>query len=124
MNEPRRGAQTLAADPVLQRDDEHARLLKIVIILPTDYTEVGGTIERWADPNLPYPDCSGGCKWARWLGDHKEGDGLSLDWLVCAHPTGPRRGLLTYEHQSGSHCGWEPDEEYGPGEIDRLEARI
>lgn len=45
----------------------HKHLLSIYPQLPTDYTDYGGTIERWADPNDNYPDCSGGCRWAAWL---------------------------------------------------------
>ena len=35
----------------------------ILKILPSDYTEYGGEIERWTDVTLGYPDCSCGCKW-------------------------------------------------------------
>jgi len=78
--------------------DKHAELLAVVKRLPTDYTEYGGEIERWSGGDA-YPDCSCGCRWAILL----EGK-LGFDWLVCAKPTGPRAGLLTFEHQTGSVC--------------------
>lgn len=86
----------LPRDP---RDDpanaEHYALFDRRTVLPTDYTEYGGTVERWrGEP--PHGDCSTGCIWARWL----EGD-LGSDWCVCARPDGPRFGLLTFEHQAG-----------------------
>jgi hypothetical protein len=72
-------------------------LWKVVKILPTDYTEYGGTVERWQDPNKGYPDCSSGCRhwWA-----------LDADWGVCRNHNSPRAGLLTWEHQAGEGC-WE-----------------
>jgi hypothetical protein len=72
-------------------------LWQIVKILPTDYKDYGGEVERWQDPAKAYPDCSLGCRhwWA-----------LDADWGVCRNPTGPRSGLLTWEHQAGEGC-WE-----------------
>jgi hypothetical protein len=72
-------------------------LWEIVKILPTDYTDYGGGIERWKDPDKGYPDCSSGCRhfWA-----------LDADWGVCCNPQSPRAGLLTWEHQAGEGC-WE-----------------
>lgn len=40
---------------------------KILKILPQDYSDYGGEIIRWEDPQKSYPDCSCGCKWAAWL---------------------------------------------------------
>ena len=74
-------------------------LWAVVKRLPTDYTDYGGTIERWADPDAEYPDCSAGCKWAIPL----EGE-LGFDWVVCSKPNAPRSGLLTWEHQAGKDC--------------------
>jgi len=74
----------------------HAHLGKIAPVLPSDYTDYGGTVERWADPDGDYPDCSSDCRWARWLGD-----GLGYDWCVCSRPDAPRSGYLTFEHQAG-----------------------
>jgi hypothetical protein len=73
--------------------------------LKSDYSDYGGEVERWADPNENDADCSSGCRFACYL----EGSG---DWLVCANPASPRAGLLTWEHQAGRGC-WvpEPDEE-------------
>lgn len=74
-------------------------LWKIVKILPTDYKDYGGEIERWADSKEDYPDCSSGCRhwWA-----------LDGDWGVCQNPRSARAGLLTWEHQAGYDC-WEHD---------------
>ncbi len=78
---------------------EHWALFDRRTILPSDYADYGGTAVRWERGDLPYPDCSCGCKWARWL----EGE-LGGDWCVCARQDGPRFGLLTFEHQAGSGC--------------------
>jgi hypothetical protein len=77
----------------------HAHLLDLASQLPTDYSDFGGKVERWSDAGKSYPDCSMGCKWAAWLEPP-----LGLDWCVCASPKGPRRGLLTFEHQAGDGC--------------------
>lgn len=71
----------------------------IVKILPTDYSDYGGKVERWADSNMDYPDCSSGCRW--WI----PLDGLlGQDWGVCTNKRSPRAGLLTWEHQAGKNC--------------------
>lgn len=72
-------------------------LWKIVKILPTDYKDYGGEIDRWADNKEAYPDCASGCRhwWA-----------LDADWGVCRNPRSARAGLLTWEHQAGHQC-WE-----------------
>ena len=96
-------------------DGEHRRLMSIVPLRPEDYDPWGDDI-RWADEERAYPDCSCGCKWARWLEDLDDGkpksEGgrgrLSMDWLVCTNPRSHRVGLLTFEHQG---CGaFDPDE--------------
>ena len=69
----------------------HEALLAICRRLPTDYTDFGGTIDRWADANGYYPDCSCGCRWAEWLAAP-----FTSDWCVCTNPTAPRVGLLTW----------------------------
>lgn len=66
----------------------------IVKVLPTDYTDYGGEVERWKDGD-DYPDCSSGCKWY-WA--------LDSDWGVCTKVGAPRQGLLTFEHQTGRGC--------------------
>lgn len=71
----------------------HKHLLKIVKCLPQDYSPWGSEI-RWRDPNLSYPDCSWGCKFAVPL----EGE-FGADWVVCSNPDSHRAGLLTFEHQ-------------------------
>lgn len=81
----------------------HLHLLKIVPRLETDYVDHGGKVERWKDPMLAYPDCSCDCKFAQWLADMPQ-ESLSADWLVCTNPDGPRKGLLTFEHQAGFEC--------------------
>jgi hypothetical protein len=70
----------------------------IVKILPTDYTDYGGKVERWKDDS-DYPDCSCGCRWYLPL----EGL-LGSDYGVCSNKNGPRKGLLTFEHQAGKGC--------------------
>lgn len=84
--------------------DEHARLHSILPILASDYADYGGAIIRWEDPQQAYPDCSAGCRFARWL----EGD-LGADWCVCTNPMSHRCGLLTFEHQGCQR--FEPEEE-------------
>lgn len=79
-------------------DTTHAVLFTLLKRLPTDYTDYGGTVERWADGD-DYPDCSSGCCWFVPL----EAE-LGNDWGVCANPNGPRAGLLTFEHQAGRGC--------------------
>ncbi len=74
------------------------KIWKIVIILPTDYTTYGGTVERWTIPDKPYPDCSCGC--AQWCA-------IDNDWGICVKEGGPRAGFLTWEHQAGYGC-FEP----------------
>jgi hypothetical protein len=74
-------------------------LFKSLKILPTDYEDYGGEVKRWKDPNLNYPDCSSGCSFFVEL----KGS-LGFDWGVCSNPNGPRKGLLTWEHQAGFGC--------------------
>jgi hypothetical protein len=74
-------------------------LCKSLKILPTDYEDYGGEVKRWKDPNLNYPDCSSGC---RFFAELK--GSLGLDWGVCSNPNGPRKGMLTWEHQAGFGC--------------------
>lgn len=79
-------------------------LSKCLKVLPTDYTEYGGEVERWKDSKIDYPDCSRGCKhWVPLYGD------LGNDWGVCANENAPRQGLLTWEHMAGFGC-FESDE--------------
>jgi hypothetical protein len=89
--------------------DEHKRLIDLMKKLPTDY-QPWGKIERWEDKNKVYGDCSSGCKWARWLEDHKD-ESLSLDWCVCTNSKSPRCGLLTFEHQGCLDYEWDEDGE-------------
>ena len=75
----------------------------ILKVLPTDYRDYGGKVERWKHVDLSYPDCSAGCKWFVPLYD--EGwDGADADWGGCTNPNSPRAGLLTWEHQAGFNC--------------------
>jgi hypothetical protein len=78
---------------------ESKSLFKILKILPTDYSNYGGEVERWKDESKAYPDCSCGCKYFLPL----KGD-LEFDWGVCSNPESPRAGLLTWEHQAGFDC--------------------
>lgn len=75
----------------------------VVKILPTDYTDYGGKIERWIDDNTNYPDCSSGCIHWRPLYDFKTGN-ADGDWGICSNPASLRAGLLTWEHQAGYQC--------------------
>lgn len=73
-------------------DPTHDHLCEIVRKLPEDYDVWSeGKVERWADSDQAYPDCSMGCKHAQWL---EKGD-----WCVCSNPESHRCGLLTFEHQ-------------------------
>lgn len=77
----------------------------VIKILPTDYTDYGGSIKRWANEEDSYPDCSCGCKYFR---DILQEDGnVDGDWGVCWNQNSPRYGLLTWEHQAGFLC-YEP----------------
>lgn len=82
----------------------HDHLLKIVKRLPTDYSNFGD-VKRWEKDDLPYPDCSCGCKHFLVL----EGT-LGMDWGICSKADSPRAGLLTFEHQAGFGC-FEMEEE-------------
>ena len=83
----------------MDRPDLHKTLLDNVIRLPSDYLDYGGKVERWSDPEMPYPDCSCGCRFFAAL----EGP-LGTEWGVCTKMDGPRLALLTFEHQAGYGC--------------------
>jgi hypothetical protein len=75
------------------------KLWDILVRLPTDYSNYGGQVERWADESKSYPDCSSGCKhFVPLVGE------LGFDWGVCGKKGSPRAGLLTWEHQAGFGC--------------------
>lgn len=77
----------------------HAMLHRAKQALPSDYADYGGEIQRWAQADAAYPDCSGGCRhWRPLKGT------LGWDWGVCVNLKGPRFGLLTFEHQAGFEC--------------------
>jgi len=78
---------------------EHLKDLKI---LPTDYFEYGGQIERWKDKTKDYPDCSLGCK--HFVKSNSNKDSLGYNWGVCTNAKSPRNGLLTFEHMAGYGC--------------------
>lgn len=80
-------------------EEIHKKLFKILKILPTDYTDYGGSVERWKDETKSYPDCSCGCKHFIPLKEE-----LGHDWGVCSKEKSPRSGLLTWEHQAGFDC--------------------
>lgn len=71
---------------------DHKRLLGLVHYHRLDYKPYG--LDDRDQGAAPAPDCSSGCRWARWL----EGD-LGMDWCVCTNPLSHRAGLLTFEHQ-------------------------
>lgn len=83
--------------------------------LPQDYDPWGGNV-RWADPKQAYPDCSCGCKWARWLEDLPEAS-LGADWCVCTNPRSHRCGLLTFEHQGCQAWECDPEEADEPAPL-------
>ncbi len=83
--------------------DTHEILLSITKRLPTDYSDYGGTVERWEHPEEFYPDCSSGCRHYRRLVS-KQKMFEDADWGVCTNPRSPRAGLLTFEHQAGHGC--------------------
>lgn len=87
----------------MKNDHIHAFMFTFLKRLPSDYTDYGGEVERWADEDN-YPDCSCGCRWFLPL----DGE-LAYDWGVCSNPNSPRAGLLTFEHQAGKGCF---DEDY------------
>lgn len=88
---------------------EHKRLLDLMPRRPEDY-DPWGEVKRWADPHQEYPDCSCGCRFARWL----EGE-LAADWCVCTNAESHRCGLLTFEHQGCQQAQPEDEEsEEGP----------
>jgi len=68
----------------------HQHMLGLMVRLPTDF-EPYGQRDRESDWGA---DCSCGCKWFAAI----EGR-LGYDWGVCANPSSPRVGLLTFEHQ-------------------------
>ena len=82
-------------------------LWQVVRILPTDYTDYGGGVERWTDPTENYPDCSSGCRHFRRLISQYESI-EDADWGICANIRSQRVGLLTFEHQAGHQC-WEAE---------------
>lgn len=75
----------------------HGKLSSVCPSLPMDYAP-WGKIERWADPNGRYPDCSHGCVHFYEVAT-KTRERLGLDWGVCTNPKSHRCGLLTFEHQ-------------------------
>jgi hypothetical protein len=83
--------------------ERQAKFWAVLRVLPTDYRDYGGSVERWEDPDQDYPDCSVGCRWWAPLHD-EERDHYDYDWGVCTNPNSPRAGLLTWEHQAGHIC--------------------
>lgn len=79
------------------------RLFDACKILNTDYSDYGGKITRWLDPDAEYSDCSYGCKYFNPLYNKKD-NGVDLDFGVCLNPKSKRYGLLTFEHQAGFGC--------------------
>ena len=70
----------------------------LIEVLPGDYTDYGGEVERWADPNKDYPDC---CNCRFFIG---LGQGVIGDFGVCGNPKSHRAGKLTFEHMAGFGC--------------------
>lgn len=78
---------------------KHDDLRGLAPVMESDYKDYGGTVERWADDDKSYPDCSSGCVWFV-----KLTGALGSDWGVCAKRGWHRAGLLTFEHQAGYGC--------------------
>lgn len=78
-------------------------LAAVCPVLPTDYTDYGGDAVRWDRHDRVDEDCSSGCRWWRPVYDEVK-NRVDGDWGVCSNPKGPRRGLLTWEHQAGRAC--------------------
>lgn len=76
----------------------HEELMHVVVRLPSDYKPFGN-VERWADRDKNYPDCSMGCKHFKTLSGE-----LGADWSVCTNRDSKRFGFLTLEHQTGLDC--------------------
>ena len=82
-------------------------LMSLVERLPGDYTDYGGQVERWADPNKGYPDCCN-CRYLIRLDE-----GVCGDLGICGNPKSHRAGKLTFEHMAGVDCfeGTSPADE-------------
>jgi len=80
----------------------HDPFWQIVKVLPTDYTDYGGSVKRWEEVEGFYPDCSS-CRLFKRLHNVSEMS-FDSDWGVCSNPNSPRAGLLTWEHQAGVAC--------------------
>jgi len=78
-------------------------LRSLCTILDTDYSDYGGKITRWLDPDYDYADCSRGCMYFIPL-HNEENKGPDFDFGVCTNPKSKRCGLLTYERQAGYGC--------------------
>lgn len=73
-------------------------------IVPSDYLDYGGKVERWKNENDPYPDCSCGCRWFAPLWNEESLNKQDSDFGVCMNPKASRHGLLTFEHMAGHGC--------------------
>jgi hypothetical protein len=71
-------------------------LYRILESKSSDYTEYGGTVERFEHPEEYYPECKDCIRFIR-LKDYG-------DWGVCTNPLAVRMGILTHENQSGKYC--------------------
>jgi hypothetical protein len=71
-------------------------LQDIVIVLPTDYTEFGGEIDRYRFIDVSCSDCTN-CLFFETLASANE-------WGICAKPDSNRAGLLTHANQAGFKC--------------------
>jgi hypothetical protein len=98
-------------------DQRQAALSRACRILPSDYSDYGGSVVRWERGDTDYPDCSSGCRHWNPLHDPVDGStasreigGEDADWGVCSNPRSKRCGMLTWEHQHGIEC-FEPTPE-------------
>jgi hypothetical protein len=73
-------------------------------VLPTDYMDYGGQIERWKNDEDIYADCSCCCRWFAPLWNDDAEDKADCDFGACMNPNTERYGLLTFEHMAGYKC--------------------
>ena|GEM_PF-1473620 len=98
-----RGQKRVIMNPKNSRSSRN--FWHICKILPGDYKDYGGLVEKGREFGKAYNDCSCGCKWFMELyaGDDSKCP-YDLDWGVCVNPKSHRAGLLTFEHQAGFGC--------------------
>jgi hypothetical protein len=77
----------------------HEALWTVTKLLPTNFEPYG---KRKRSDDVIHGDCSSNCRWFHILAGER-----GRDWGVCANPTSPRAGLLTFEHQGCPKYEWD-----------------